>query len=208
MEAPGRLFLSPDGHGGTLTALASSGLLARLREKGIRHIFYFQVDNPLVKVADPTFLGCHIDKRSEASSRVIPKLGPTDKLGNFVQIDGRCSMIEYSDLPLEMAQADGRERPAAAVGGQPGHPLFRRGFPGARDGGRRPAAVPRRPQEGAVPRRAGRTVQPDKENALKFERFIFDVLPLAERWAVVETSRARGVRPAEERDRAPTRRRR
>ena len=61
MEAPGRLFLSPDGHGGTLTALASSGLLARLREKGIRHIFYFQVDNPLVKVADPMFLGCHID---------------------------------------------------------------------------------------------------------------------------------------------------
>ena len=53
MEAPGRLFLSPDGHGGTLTALASSGLLARLRKKGIRHIFYFQVDNPLVKVADP-----------------------------------------------------------------------------------------------------------------------------------------------------------
>ncbi len=46
----------------------------------------------------------------------------------------------------------------------------------------------------------GRTVQPEKENALKFERFIFDVLPLAERWAVVETSRTRGVRSAEERD--------
>ena len=69
MEAPGRLFLSPDGHGGTLTALASCGLLEQLHDKGIRHIFYFQVDNPLVKVADPTFLGCHIDHRSEASSQ-------------------------------------------------------------------------------------------------------------------------------------------
>ncbi len=78
MEAPARLFVGPDGHGGTLTALASSGLLARLRDKGIRHIFYFQVDNALVKVADPTFVGCHVDRRSEASSRVIPKLGPTD----------------------------------------------------------------------------------------------------------------------------------
>ena len=33
LEAPGRLFLSPDGHGGTLTALADSGLLDRLREQ-------------------------------------------------------------------------------------------------------------------------------------------------------------------------------
>src|SRR5205823_11262826 len=37
--------------------------------------------------------------------------------------------------------------------------------------------------------------QPQKENALKFERFIFDVLPLAERWAVVETGRREEFAP-------------
>ena len=116
MEAPGRLFLSPDGHGGTLTALASSGLLEQLRNKGIRHIFYFQVDNPLVKVADPTFLGRHIDERSEASSRDYSQLGPTDKLGNFVQVDGRCSMIEYSDLPWKVAHK--RTKTAGCVCGR------------------------------------------------------------------------------------------
>src|SRR5205807_7164268 len=36
---------------------------------------------------------------------------------------------------------------------------------------------------------AGSLVEPGKENAFKFEMFIFDVLPLADRWAVVETSR-------------------
>ena len=60
MESPGRLFPSPNGHGGTLTAMADSGLLDQLRHRGIRHVFYFQVDNPLVKIADPTFLGQHI----------------------------------------------------------------------------------------------------------------------------------------------------
>ena len=155
MEAPGRLFLSPDGHGGTLTALASSGLLAQLREKGIRHIFYFQVDNPLVKVADPTFLGCHIDQRSEASSRVIPKLGPTDKLGNFVQIDGRCSMIEYSDLPLQMAQETDENGRLRLWAGSPAIHYFDVDFLTRVTAGRGPAAVPRRPQEGAVPRRIG-----------------------------------------------------
>src|SRR5262249_20615537 len=67
LEKPGRLFLRPDGHGGTLTALADSGLLAQLRQRGVRHVSYFQVDNPLVKVADPTFLGHHLGRRAEVS---------------------------------------------------------------------------------------------------------------------------------------------
>jgi UDP-N-acetylglucosamine/UDP-N-acetylgalactosamine diphosphorylase len=103
LESPGRLFLSPDGHGGTLTALARSGLLERLQKRGIRHLFYFQVDNPLVKVADPIFLGRHLSTRSEASSKIVPKQGPKDRLGNLVLVEGRCTMIEYSDLPDSLA---------------------------------------------------------------------------------------------------------
>src|SRR5262245_36186652 len=60
LEEPHRLFLSPDGHGGTLTALKGSGLLEQMKGRGVRHVFYFQVDNPLVKVADPVFLGHHL----------------------------------------------------------------------------------------------------------------------------------------------------
>src|SRR5262249_44647340 len=73
LEAPDRLFLSPDGHGGTLTALATSGLLAKLKARGVKHVFYFQVDNPLVKVADPTFLGHHVHHQAEVSSKVVEK---------------------------------------------------------------------------------------------------------------------------------------
>ena len=103
MESRGRLFTSPNGHGGTLTALADRGLLDQLGSRGIRHIFYFQVDNPLVKVADPVFLGHHLAARAEVSSKIVPKRGPDDKVGNLVLVDGRQAMIEYSDLPAEMA---------------------------------------------------------------------------------------------------------
>src|SRR5262245_51957230 len=105
LEAPGRLFTSPNGHGGTLTAMADSGLLDRLHHTGVRHVFYFQVDNPLVKIADPVFLGRHIAARADVSSKVIPKDGPHDKLGNLVLIDGKLSIIEYSDLPHDLAEA-------------------------------------------------------------------------------------------------------
>lgn len=188
MEAPGRLFLSPDGHGGTLTALSKSGLLEQLRQRGIHHLFYFQVDNPLVKVADPIFLGRHLSQRSEASSKIVPKQGPKDRLGNLVLVDGRCTMIEYSDLPDDLANerdADGRLRLRA---GSPAIHIFdvdflRRVTEGA---GLLPFHIARK--KVAYVDEQGQLVQPTKENALKFERFIFDVLPLAQRWLVMETS--------------------
>jgi UDP-N-acetylglucosamine/UDP-N-acetylgalactosamine diphosphorylase len=188
LEAPGRLFLSPDGHGGTLTALSKSGLLERLRRRGIRHLFYFQVDNPLVKVADPIFMGRHLMQRSEASSKIVPKQGPKDRLGNLVLVDGRCTMIEYSDLPDSLANerdANGRLRLWA---GSPAIHVFDVDFLTRVTEGA--GLLPFHTARKKVPYLDdnGQVVQPQKENALKFERFIFDVLPLAERWLVMETS--------------------
>jgi UDP-N-acetylglucosamine/UDP-N-acetylgalactosamine diphosphorylase len=188
LEHPGRLFAGPDGHGGTLTALAKTGLLARLADSGIRHIFYWQVDNPLVKIADPTFLGHHIRDRADVSSKVIPKDGPHDKLGNFVLIDGKLAMIEYSDLPDELARStepDGRLRIRA---GNPAIHVFDVDFLSRVTEAGLPFHLARK----KVPHwdhATGDVVNPAKENALKFERFIFDVLPLAERYAAVETAR-------------------
>ena len=190
-EKPGRLFLSPDGHGGSLTALADSGLLERLRSRGVRHLFYFQVDNPLVKIADPVFLGHHITRKSEASSKVVPKLGPTDKLGNIVQVDGRCTIIEYSDLPPALGQEKDENGRLRLWSGSPAIHVFDVDFLGRVTQGadRIPFHLARK----KVPH--VEDAQPEKENALKFERFIFDVLPLAQRWAVVEANRAEEFAP-------------
>ena len=189
MERRGRLFTGPNGHGGTLTALAESGLLERLKQQGIRHIFYFQVDNPLVKVADPLFLGLHIQADAEVSSKVVPKEGPTDKLGNVVVVDGRCTIIEYSDLPETLSQKRRDDGGLYFSAGSPAIHVFSVEFLErvTGHGGQMPFHIARK----KVPfvNEGGQPVHPERENALKFERFIFDVLPLAERWTVVETSR-------------------
>jgi UDP-N-acetylglucosamine/UDP-N-acetylgalactosamine diphosphorylase len=189
MEGQGKLFTSPNGHGGTLTALADTGLLDRLRQGGIRQVFYFQVDNPLVKVADPVFLGHHLAADAEVSSKVVAKEGPKDKLGNMVLIDGRCSIIEYSDLPEELGRQTEEHGRLRLWAGSPAIHIFAVDFLGHVTQGttRMPFHVARK----KVPYLdgQGRLVQPEWENALKFETFIFDVLPLADRWTVVETSR-------------------
>jgi UDP-N-acetylglucosamine/UDP-N-acetylgalactosamine diphosphorylase len=195
MAAPGKLFLSPNGHGGTLKALAEGGLLPKLRQEGITQVFYFQVDNPLVKTADPVFLGHHLEARAEVSSKIVPKESPEDKLGNLVLVDGCCTMIEYSDLPVELArQTDDQGRLRLWIGSPAIHLFtldFLQGMAGAE------VALPFHLARKKVPYldAAGNLVQPTQENALKFEMFIFDVLPLAQSWTVVETSRREEFMP-------------
>ena len=105
------LALSPDGHGGILAGLDRSGALADIERRGLRNLFYFQVDNPLVAVCDPKFIGYHLLTGSEMSTLAIAKREPTERVGNVVQVDGRSRIIEYSDFPLDVAEQ--RERDGA-----------------------------------------------------------------------------------------------
>jgi UDP-N-acetylglucosamine/UDP-N-acetylgalactosamine diphosphorylase len=195
LQAPGRLFASPNGHGGTLTALADSGLLDQLRQRGIRHVFYFQVDNPLIKIADPLFLGHHVKTEAEISAKIVTKESPTDKLGNLVLIDGRCSMIEYSDLPESLARQTDEQGRLRIWAGSPAIHVFTVDFISRLTQGSLSIPFHVARKKVSYLDDSGQLVQPSKENALKFEMFIFDVLPLAERWAVVETSRREEFMP-------------
>ena len=190
----GQLALSPDGHGGTLAALAAPGpgggpsCLDEMRDRGIRTLFYYQVDNPLVEIADPAFIGIHRQAEAELSFKVIEKLAPDEKLGVVVTVDGRPQVIEYSDLPAELAERREPEGNLQLWAGSIAVHLFERSFIERLRGG---LELPFHRAIKRVPyiNPAGERVEPADANAVKFERFIFDALPLAERWTMVETDR-------------------
>lgn len=189
MEKTGVVFSSPNGHGGTLTAAAESGLLDELAARGVKHIFYFQVDNPLVRLADPAFLGEHIRVKSDVSSRAIEKAYPKEKMGVLAVVSGKCGIIEYSDMPDELTHALAPDGKLLHRAGSPAIHIFDVGFLKRITQGetRLPFHYARKKVE--YTDAAGKPVTPAKENALKFELFIFDALPLAERWLVVESRR-------------------
>ena len=195
LEAPGRLFLSPNGHGGTLTALADSGLLDQLRQQGIRHVFYFQVDNPLVKVADPAFLGHHIATRAEVSSKVVPKESRRTSSATSCWSTAAARSSSTRDLPEELAQQTDEDGRLRLWAGSPAIHVFDVEFLAQVDAGRRRSRSTSPARRCRTSTTTGTAVQPAKENALKFELFIFDVLPLADRWTVVETSRREEFAP-------------
>jgi UDP-N-acetylglucosamine/UDP-N-acetylgalactosamine diphosphorylase len=196
LAAKGHLALSPDGHGGTLGALAARpsdggpSCLDELRARGIRTLFYFQVDNPLVQIADPAFLGLHRESGAEISFKVIEKFAPDERVGVVVRVGDSPQVIEYSDLPTELAE---RREPDGSLelwaGSIAVHILEREFIERLVDSG---GQLPFHRAIKKVPfiDDSGRLVQPQEPNAVKFERFIFDALPQARRWTLVETDRA------------------
>jgi UDP-N-acetylglucosamine/UDP-N-acetylgalactosamine diphosphorylase len=187
LDEPGQLRRTPNGHGGLLEALRGSGLLDELHGQGVRYLYYFQVDNPLVHIADPIFLGEHIRRRSEASSKVVPKAKPTDKLGNLVLVDGRCAIIEYHEPDAQQvwSQKQGRY---LFLDGSPAIHIFSVDF--LRRLVEQRFQLPWHFARKRVDHldEQGQRVRPERENALQLETFIFDILPQAERWLAMETT--------------------
>ena len=181
-----QLFLSPNGHGGTVAALADTGALEAMRERGIDLLFYLQVDNPLAPICDPQFLGYHLLAESELTSLAVAKPCPEEKVGNFALVDGRLHVIEYSDLPDDVAQQrDDLGQLKFWAGSIAVHVFQRTLFERAQvTRSSLPYHVARKKVEHLVP--GGERVVPAEPNALKFERFIFDLLPEAQNPIVVE----------------------
>jgi UDP-N-acetylglucosamine/UDP-N-acetylgalactosamine diphosphorylase len=195
LESPGRLAVSPDGHGGTVAALVAGGCLDDARRRGIRQLFYFQVDNPLVDICGAEYLGYHLLCGSEMTSQVIAKRDPQERVGNVVAVDGRLTVIEYSDLPDDLARRRNADGSLAIWAGSIAVHVFEREFLErmAASAGGLPFHVAHK--KVAYLDDAGRRVEPQQPNALKFERFIFDLMPAAARAIVIEVDPARAFAP-------------
>jgi len=190
-----RLALAPDGHGGSLKALAASGALADMRSRGIQIISYFQVDNPLVKPFDPLFIGLHAQTASEASTKVTSKAHDQEPVGHLCLHNGRVTIIEYTVFPAALTSQrtpDGTRR--FDVANLAIH-LFGVAFVERVMG--RGSSLPFRRAEKIVPYvdEHGRRHTPDQPNAVKLETFVFDVLPLARNPLALEVDRAEEFSP-------------
>ena len=215
--ATGKILLSdlhepavnPDGHGGSIRALMVSGAIADMKRRGIRHISYTQIDNPLVRVIDPTFLGLHAfapDSSAQMSSKMVAKARADEKVGVLACLDGptgKIGVIEYSDMPRELTDALTAEGGLVFNAGNAAvHALsvefveqLNAGVGGAGGAGGSTGnamALPYHRAEKRVPcvdLATGARIEPATNNAVKLETFVFDALPLCVSSIVMESLR-------------------
>ena len=125
---PGKLALSPNGHGGVLDGYLNPEGVEELRKNGIEQLFFFQADNPMVRVGDPAFLEQHLNGDYEVSSKYIERLDNEEDLGVFCRIGNTTGVIRYTTLPEQERNAQGTEgRPGFAVGDMAAH-IFKLDF--------------------------------------------------------------------------------
>ncbi|MCH2208569.1 MAG: UTP--glucose-1-phosphate uridylyltransferase, partial [Lentisphaerales bacterium] len=193
--SPDSLALSPNGHGGSLKALIDSGSIKDMQQRGIEHLSYFQVDNPLISIINPLFIGLHILKESDMSSRSLTKTGPFEKLGNFVISDDKLTIIEYSDLQENKAKETDDAGFLRYRAGSPAIHIIRRDF--IEKFADQSLSLPYHRAEKKVPyiNENGELVKPEAPNAVKFETFIFDALSLADNPVILEAERSEEFSP-------------
>jgi UDP-N-acetylglucosamine/UDP-N-acetylgalactosamine diphosphorylase len=175
LDQPGHIFMSPDGHGGTLTALAKDGCLADMERRGINTVFYFQVDNPMVEIADPAFIGLHVARQADVSVKLCAKRDPKEGLGVVVERGGRFEMVEYTELTDEQANRRTAAGELYFKYGSVAIHVFSFAFMKAEANKAMPLHVAHK--KIPVCQEDGSVVKPDAPNGYKFEKFIFDVLP-------------------------------
>lgn len=186
---------SPDGHGGSIRALARSGALADMKKRGVEYLSYWQVDNPLVKLFDPLFVGLHAIDGAQMSSKAVIKNDPKEKVGNFCLVDGKVTVIEYSDLDDSLAE---RRNPDGSLVFRLGsiaihiistdfiEKLNTEGF-----------SLPLHRAVKKIPHidSRGNPVEPAQPNGIKLESFIFDALPIADRSIILDIDRSEQFAP-------------
>ena len=197
-----RLALSPDGHGGSLRALAESGALADMQSRGIEHISYFQVDNPLARPIDALFIGLHAHTGSEMSSKAVNKADDLERVGNFCLADRKLSVVEYSDLPDELAHARNEDGSRRFDAGSVAIHVLAREFVERLTSAGSGVSLPwhRADKKVAVVGDDGQMITPDAPNVVKLEMFVFDAIPLARKPMVMYTPREEEFSPVKNAD--------
>lgn len=188
------MAVAPDGNGGIYPALLSSGVRDDMKKRGIEHIHAYCVDNCLVKIADPVFIGFAASKQVDIATKVVRKRNATESVGLIVLKDGKPDIVEYSEIDKETAEAKDPRNPdilkfraanivnhyysfsffesiESWVSNLPHH-VARKKIP-------------------CVDIESGNTVKPDTPNGIKLEQFVFDVFPLVplQKFASIEVKR-------------------
>ena len=171
-----------------------------MRKRGIEHVHAYCVDNCLVKVADPVFIGFSASKDVDIATKVVRKRSAKEPVGLILLKNGRPDVVEYSEIEKEMAEETEvnntdllKFRAANIVN----HYYSFRFLETIEEWVHK---LPHHVAKKKIPYMdtdKGEMVKPDKPNGIKLEQFVFDVFPLLElkQFACMEVDRKEEFSP-------------
>ena len=181
-----KVLAAPNGNGSIYEAMETSGVLADMERLGVKYIECHPIDNVLARPADPFFIGQMMYEESDCAMKVLKKVSPSERIGTVAKINGKDIIIEYSEIPLE--ESAKHMYGSIAIHGFTLDLLKK-------------AAKADLPFH--IAKKMENTVG-GKEEVHKFERFIFDVLDIAQHPIFVEVKREEEFAPVKNAPGSPT----
>ena len=93
-----------DGNGSIYKSLKRSGMLESMKQNSIEWVFVGGVDNILLRIIDPIMVGLTVEENNLIASKSVVKRNPKERVGVFCKLDGVPKVIEYTELPENMAE--------------------------------------------------------------------------------------------------------
>ncbi|TKA33211.1 hypothetical protein B0A50_00764 [Salinomyces thailandicus] len=194
LESKGRVAVAPDGNGGLYQALIGSGCVQDMEKRGIKHIHAYCVDNCLVRVADPAFIGFSAEKDVDIATKVVRKRNAKESVGLILQKNGKPDVVEYSEISEALAEAKDTKdsnllkfRAANIVN----HYYSFRFLQSIPDWAHKLPHHVAKKKIPSVDLKTGEQVKPEKPNGIKLEQFVFDCFPFLpmDKFACMEVKR-------------------
>lgn len=197
LEKPSKVAVAPDGNGGLYAALrkplspsAPRTVLSDLAARKIQYVHSYCVDNCLVKVADPVFLGYCIQKQADCAAKVVPKAYPTESVGVVARRGDKYSVIEYSEISKEQAERrDPKTGELAFRAGNIANHFYTTAFLNSTADFEDELAFHIARKKIPFVDATGAAAKPATPNGMKLELFVFDVFPFTRHFAVLEVAR-------------------
>ena len=199
LDSPSHIAVAPDGNGGLYAATRSPispsdkshTVLSDLAKRKILYVHAYCVDNCLVRVADPVFLGYCINKQADCAAKVVPKASPTESVGVIAVRGNKYSVVEYSEISKEQAEKrDPESGELAFRAGNIANHFYTTNYLNEVESFEEELAFHiARKKIPYVDLETGEAIKPSKPNGMKLEMFVFDVFPFTKRFAVLEVAR-------------------
>merc|ERR1711962_1464602 len=181
---------APDGNGGLYRALKTQGVLEDMKKRGIKYIQLYCVDNILVKVGDPIFMGYCIAKGAECANKVVRKGAPTEAVGITCKVDEHYQVVEYSEITNSSSELRNKDGSLVYSAANICIHFFTFDFL-ERVVNTNERALQLHVAKKKIPHvnQDGDLVKPTTPNGIKMEKFVFDVFRFANNFVVWECLR-------------------